>query len=124
MIKSNIGMIVLSLPSVSKSENIALQVQLIAVSDTLTRLILGPVADIVSPVPTYSANGIWAFPRKPYVTRMIFVAGAAFVFALAFIWPIIGVRSQEALGPLRSVYSQTQGDMQTHSHHPVSVPGS
>ena len=75
----------------------------IAVSDTLTRLILGPVADIVSPVPTYSENGIWAFPRKPYVTRMIFVAGAALVFALAFIWPIVGVRSQEALWPLRSV---------------------
>ncbi|KAI0724111.1 MFS general substrate transporter [Fomitopsis betulina] len=100
MIKSNIGMIVLSLPSSSKSGNIALQVQLIAVSDTLTRLILGPVADIVSPVPTYSANGIWAFPRRPYVTRMIFLAGAASVFALAFIWPIIGIRSQESLWPL------------------------
>lgn len=103
MIKSNIGMIVLSLPSSSKSGNIALQVQLIAVSDTLTRLILGPVADIVSPVPTYSANGIWAFPRRPYVTRMIFLAGAASVFALAFIWPIIGIRSQESLWPLRFV---------------------
>ncbi|KZT68203.1 MFS general substrate transporter, partial [Daedalea quercina L-15889] len=100
MIKSNIGMIVLSLPSTKKTENIAMQVQLIAISDTLTRLILGPFADIISPVPTYSVNGVWAFPRKPYVTRMIFVAGAALLFAIAFIWPIVGVRSQEALWPL------------------------
>ena len=105
MIKSNIGMIVLSLPSTTKTENIAMQVQLIAISDTLTRLILGPFADIISPVPTYSASGIWAFPRKPYVTRMIFVAGAALLFAVAFVWPIVGVRSQEALWPLRFVRS-------------------
>jgi len=100
MIKSNIGMIVLSLPTASHTENISTQVQLIAISDTLARLLLGPFADIISPVPTYSANGIWAFPRKPYVTRMMFMAGAALLFATAFIWPIVGVRSQEALWPL------------------------
>ncbi|KAH9934659.1 MFS general substrate transporter [Fomitopsis serialis] len=100
MIKSNIGMIVLSLPTTSHTENISTQVQLIAISDTLARLLLGPFADIISPVPTYSANGVWAFPRKPYVTRIMFMAGAASLFTIAFIWPIIGVRSQEALWPL------------------------
>ncbi|TFY65489.1 hypothetical protein EVJ58_g1957 [Rhodofomes roseus] len=100
MIKSYIGMIVLSLPSASHTGNISFQVQLIAASDTLTRLLLGPFADIISPVPTYSANGVWAFPRKPYVTRMIFMAGAALLFAIVLLWPIVGVRSQEALWPL------------------------
>ncbi|PCH38118.1 MFS general substrate transporter [Wolfiporia cocos MD-104 SS10] len=99
MIKSNIGLIVLSLPS-STPESIAAQVQLIAVSDTLTRLLVGPLADFISPVASYSDDGIWAFPRKPYVTRVLFPAGASILYALTFIWPIVGVRSQGALWPL------------------------
>ncbi|KZT11258.1 MFS general substrate transporter [Laetiporus sulphureus 93-53] len=100
MIKSNIGLLVLSLPSLSSHENISFQVELIAISDTLTRLLVGPLADLVSPVATYTADGVWAFPRKPYVTRVLFLACASLLFSLTFIWSILDVRTQEALWPL------------------------
>ncbi|CCL98441.1 uncharacterized protein FIBRA_00438 [Fibroporia radiculosa] len=100
MIKSNIGLIVLSLPATSSAQNISVQVQLIAVCDTITRLLIGPLADVTSPVALYSSDGVWSFPRKPYFTRVWFFASAAVLYVAAFIWPVVGIRSQEALWPL------------------------
>ncbi|KAI0928599.1 hypothetical protein AcW2_004559 [Taiwanofungus camphoratus] len=100
MIKSNIGLVVLSLPSSSTSQNISLQVQWIAISDTVTRLVVGALADFISPVATFSTTGVWSFPRKPYTTRILFLACASLLYAATFIWLVIGVYTQESLWPL------------------------
>ncbi|KAF9821388.1 hypothetical protein IEO21_00634 [Rhodonia placenta] len=100
MIKSNIGLVVLSLSTASGAQDISRQVQVIAVSDTLTRLLVGPFADIVSPVASYSSGGVWAFPRKPYITRIHFLATASLLFTTTFLWQILAARSQGALWPL------------------------
>lgn len=100
MIKSNIGLVVLSLSTASGAQDISRQVQVIAVSDTLTRLLVGPFADVVSPVASYSSGGVWAFPRKPYITRIHFLATASLLFTTTFLWQILAARSQGALWPL------------------------
>ncbi|OJT14597.1 hypothetical protein TRAPUB_8843 [Trametes pubescens] len=102
MVVSNLGTIVLSLPSAggsNASANVATQVRLLSFFNTLSRLLMGPLADVLAPVASY-LDGVWAFSRKRHASRVLFVVGAALVLAATFAWLELGVRTQEAIWPL------------------------
>ncbi|KZV75744.1 MFS general substrate transporter [Peniophora sp. CONT] len=99
-IMTNIGSIVLSLPSSpDRRTDIAIssQVQAISIANTLTRLILGPLADYVSPVHIGLLNGVRQYRRQPFVSRKIFLTGAALASAAAHLSLGAFIRSQKGL---------------------------
>ncbi|KAJ7940748.1 MFS general substrate transporter [Mycena leptocephala] len=99
MVLSNVGSIVLSLPSASvtaysgSSGAAALQVKALAISNTVTRLLTGPIADFVSPVVISEPPS----PRKHYISRAVFLVVPAVVLALTSLWMEVAVRSQADL---------------------------
>jgi hypothetical protein len=109
MVISNIGTIVLSLasqassPTVAPSTDVATatQVRFLSVANTLSRLVVGPLADFVSPSAT--ASGSQSIPRKRHVSRMAFLFFSILVLVLTDLWMVLGVRSQVDLWALRSV---------------------
>jgi len=104
MVISNIGTIVLSLPPSTSMPSAELatstQVRLISIANTLSRLLVGPLADFVSPVASYLPNGVLAFPRKHFISRVFFLCGAALLLAVTFLRMGVNVRSQGALWSL------------------------
>ena len=113
MVISNIGTIVLSLPASPSSSELKVldipstatstQVRILSLSNTISRLLVGPVADFVSPVASYLANGERHYPRKHRVSRIAFLAGSTILLASTFLWMEVGVRSQAALWAVRYV---------------------
>lgn len=111
MVISNIGTIILSLPSSSSTSTMAAvpttdisnstQVRLLSLANTCSRLLVGPLADFISPVASYLPSGIRCFPRKHHVSRVAFLSAATFILAITFFWMEVGVRSQEAVWILR-----------------------
>ncbi|KDQ60735.1 hypothetical protein JAAARDRAFT_31710 [Jaapia argillacea MUCL 33604] len=109
MVISNIGTIVLSLPpSYSRSTILFLnnpstdiatstQVRVLSLASTISRLLVGPLADFVSPVASYLPNGNRYFTRKHHVSRVAFLAGSTLLLAFTFAWTDVGVRSRENL---------------------------
>lgn len=80
MIISNIGTIVLSL---SKStirgqesmEAIASQqVRLISFSNTASRIVVGPLADFISPVASHLPSGLRVLPSHHFISRVAFIS--------------------------------------------------
>jgi hypothetical protein len=107
MVISNIGTIVLSLPPssadavVPASEVvIASQVRLLAISNTLCRLFVGPLADYFSPVASYLPNGVYCFARKHHASRVLYLIAGAGILVISFVWTEIGVRSQSTIWAL------------------------
>lgn len=115
MILSNIGTIVLSLPPSSSSSGVGLmrvpsadiatstQVRILSLANTISRLLVGPLADFVSPVASYLPNGDLCFPRKHRISRMAFLMGSSALLAITCGWMEVGVRSQAGVWALRSV---------------------
>lgn len=66
---------------------------------------MGPLADVVSPLPSYLPNGVWAFTRRQHASRVLFLTATCCVLLLTYTWTFIGVRSQEALWTLRYLRS-------------------
>ncbi|KAI0797721.1 major facilitator superfamily domain-containing protein [Abortiporus biennis] len=104
MVMANLGSIFLSLPSSSSSNSsppslidVSTQVQVLSASNTLSRLLIGPVADFLSPVAAYLQNGIWSFPRKQHISRMVFLTGAAMLLAMTFFWSEVGIKTREGM---------------------------
>nr|GAT47211.1 MFS general substrate transporter [Mycena chlorophos] len=97
MIMSNIGTVVLSLPpsSLSPIEAAALQVKILSISNTCTRLLTGPLVDFVSPVNRLE-------PRRRYISRAAFLVSPALVLAGSFLWMELHVRSQADIWLLRN----------------------
>ncbi|KAI0780778.1 MFS general substrate transporter [Trametes elegans] len=106
MVVSNLGSIVLSLPSssgsgnASASANVAAQVRILSFFNTASRLLVGPLADTLAPTAAYHDGGVWAFSRRRRASRIAFVVGTALVLAATFAWLELGVRMQEAVWPL------------------------
>ncbi|KAK7014961.1 putative transporter MCH1 [Favolaschia claudopus] len=96
MIIANVGSVVLSLPSGSNSSgssaSASLQVKILAISNTVTRLFVGPLADLVSPVSSST--------RRHYISRVVFLLVPAIVLTLTFLWMGIVVHSQADLWAL------------------------
>lgn len=107
---SNVGTIALSLPSgmartlVSKGEQAAsLQVKILSISNTLSRLLVGPLADFISPVFSYRLLEGFATTRKHRISRVVFLSGAASLLAASCAWMVFGVRTRHDVWLLRYV---------------------
>jgi hypothetical protein len=112
MVISNIGTIVLSLPpnalvvypsSALSDHATSKQVRILSISNTLSRIVVGPLADFVSPVAFYFPTGTVVYPRKHRVSRVVFLAIPALLLACIFLWMEFGVMSREAVRTLRFV---------------------
>jgi MFS family permease len=102
MVLSNMGTLVLSFPksssrkdpsSLSDASDTATQVQLLSLSNTLSRLVAGALADIVSPMPL--ANSV--LPVKKYISRMVFICSPAALLASVFLFMELSLRSRQFL---------------------------
>jgi len=112
MVISNIGTIVLSLPASPSPSGInvfdvspteaatSTQVRILSISNTISRLLVGPVADLISPVASYLPNGDRTYPRKRPVSRIAFLAGSTILLAGTYSWMEVGIRSLAALWTL------------------------
>lgn len=94
MVLSNMGTIVLSLPSTTSQDNASNQVRILSLSNTLSRIVVGPFADFVSP-----SGGI---VRKHRVSRIAFLFAASILLCVTSLWTVVGIRTQEQLWILRS----------------------
>ncbi|KAG5646687.1 hypothetical protein DXG03_002677 [Asterophora parasitica] len=107
MVISNLGTIVQSLPPnpsfVASPGNIphdvitANQVKIISATNTLSRLLVGPLADYVSPVASYLPSGAIFYNRKHRISRVAFLSGPILLLGTAFLFMEIGVKSREAI---------------------------
>ena len=104
MVVSNLGSIVLALPSAvggaDTTANVAHEVRLLALANTLSRLAVGPLADALAPVAARRADGVWAFSRARATSRVAFVLASAALLAATAAWTAGTVRTQEAVWPL------------------------
>ncbi|TFK86903.1 MFS general substrate transporter [Polyporus arcularius HHB13444] len=102
MVISNLGSIVLSLPSTSSSAtaNAAQQVRLLSFFNTASRLLVGPFADVIAPVASRLESGVWGFASKRHTSRVAFMLGTCALLAVTLAWSNIGVRTQEDIWPL------------------------
>ncbi|KAF9652841.1 MFS general substrate transporter [Thelephora ganbajun] len=104
MVQSNIGTITLSLPPVSSAVSevlpevtIATQVRLFAIANTVSRLLSGTFADILSPVARYLPSGMYCFTKKQRLSRVLFLSFSAVVLTFSFAWTEVAVRTQRAI---------------------------
>lgn len=119
MVISNIGSIVLSLPSSNLSSSdipstisvTADQVRLLSFANTISRLVVGPLADVVSPVVSYVSEGVSYYPRKHLISRVAFLSGSCLLFIITYGWLEVGIRSQSALWALRYLFCLLQSAM-------------
>lgn len=116
MIISNIGTIILSLPSGSPTAHAlvdapstalmsATQVRMLSIANTLSRFLVGFLADMVSPVPSCTIDGSRGSLRKHRVSRIAFLAFATALLVCTYFWMVVGVREQVGIWVLRSVSS-------------------
>ena len=107
MVQSNIGTITLSLPPASTvseippEATIATQVRLLAIANTVSRLVSGTLADILSPVARPLPSGMYSFTKKRRFSRVLFLSFIAAILAFSFAWTEVAVRSQQAIWVLR-----------------------
>ena len=111
MVISNIGTIVMALPPSSSTQwllgqlladsSAAHQVKLLSISNTIARIVAGPVADFTSPIAAYLPTGEVVFPRKTRISRFVFLSGSASLLSLTFLWMAIGVETREQVWLLR-----------------------
>lgn len=110
MIISNIGTIVLSLcpeaisgvRSLSHSAETvtATQVRLISLSNTLSRLLSGPLADFVSPLTSH--DGL-THPQRYRISRVVLLSGISLLLAGTFVYLELAIRTPDGLRILRYV---------------------
>ncbi|KAF8478643.1 major facilitator superfamily domain-containing protein [Russula ochroleuca] len=103
MIISNIGTIVLSLypnsvagiKSLSSSAETVTttQVRLISISNTLSRLISGPLADIISPLISHKPGDGPSPPRKYRISRVVLLSGTSLLLAGAFVYLELAIKT-------------------------------
>jgi len=114
MVISNIGTIILSFPpdlhvvypsSASSDRATSEQVRILSISNTLSRLVMGPLADFVSPAASCFSAGMVVYPRKHRVSRIVFLAVPALLSAFIFTWMEFGAISRQAVRTLRFVDS-------------------
>jgi hypothetical protein len=109
MIISNIGTIVASLPSSAETVNegyfpdsgVAFQVNLISGANTVTRVLVGPLADYVSPIAAYLPSGAHIFLKKHRISRFAFLTLSAILMALTSLCMVLAARTRGQLWALR-----------------------
>jgi len=111
MVISNIDTIVAALPAtvsdqatfISSIDDTPHQVKLISIANTLTRILVGPLADYVSPIASYLPNGTIVRVRKHRISRVSFLLFSALLLVLTFFWSSFGVTNQDGIWILRFV---------------------
>ena len=102
MVISNIGTIIMALPQSSTGRLWGLlidgsatadQVKILSISNTVSRIVIGPLADFVSPVETLS--------RKTRINRFVFLSGSASLLSLVSLWMAVGVETRQQVWVLR-----------------------
>jgi hypothetical protein len=108
MVQSNIGSITLSLPPASSTAsgipseiNIATQVRVLSIANTVARLLSGTLADILSPVARFLPSGTYCFTKKQRFSRVLFLTFSAVILIFSFFWTEVAVRSQRMIWVLR-----------------------
>ena len=113
MVIANIGTISLALPvkditnrvsslaSKTGGSTAAAQVRLLSLSNTISRVTTGPMADFTSPVASYLPSGLLALPHQHRISRVVFLLGACVLMTLAFLWMSFGVTSQQGIWVFR-----------------------
>jgi len=110
MVISNIGTIVLSIPSPAADVSIldsatdsatSKQVRLLSIANTASRLVAGSLADFVSPAAASLPDGSRVYPRKHFISRVAFLAGSAMLLCITFSSLTLFSRSRESLWLLR-----------------------
>ncbi|EAU88607.2 hypothetical protein CC1G_04313 [Coprinopsis cinerea okayama7 len=94
MVISNIGSIVVSLPPYSIERTgdataqafTARQVKLLSLSNTISRISVGLLADFISPVASSLPSGLQVFPRRHRITRVTFLSLSSLILAWTFSW--------------------------------------
>ncbi|KAF8636738.1 hypothetical protein AX17_003541 [Amanita inopinata Kibby_2008] len=103
MVFSNIGTIIFALPPkilpssslvASANSATAQQVQLLSISNTITRIITGCIVDFVSPAAT-SVDGVAIFLRKHVISRVFFLLCPSVLLSGTFLWAAIALKAQE-----------------------------
>jgi len=104
MVQSNIGSITQSLPPASPAVfeipsevSIATQVRVIAIANTVSRLLSGTLADVLSPVARYLPSGMYCFTKKQRFSRVLFLTCSAVILAFSFAWTEVVVRSRRTI---------------------------
>lgn len=106
MVISNVGTIVTSLPPSSSASLASIpsaaiatstQVRLLSLANTVSRLLVGPIADFVSPIASHLPGGTLHYPRKHIISRISFLSGSAILLFLTFGWMGLGISSQQEL---------------------------
>jgi len=108
MIISNIGTIIVSLPSsedtvdkgYSTDSGVAFQVNLISGANTVTRILVGPLADFVSPIAAYLPSGTQIFLRKHRISRFVFLSLPAILMAFTSLWMVLAARTRNQMWAL------------------------
>jgi hypothetical protein len=110
MIISNIGTIVLSLNSdltsgtglpSSAAAATATQVRLISVSNTLSRVVSGPLADIISPVTSRASGNLPPSPPRYRISRVALLSFIPLLLAGTFLYLELAIRVPDDLWILR-----------------------
>ncbi|KIK59800.1 hypothetical protein GYMLUDRAFT_226757 [Collybiopsis luxurians FD-317 M1] len=101
MIMSNVGTIVLSLPSelvqtvaIKDDQSAAFQVKILSIANTVSRLLIGPFADFASPVFSYEHLQGFTTVRKHHISRIVFLSGASSLLALTCSWMAFGAQTR------------------------------
>jgi hypothetical protein len=110
MIISNIGTIVLSLSPKSASGTrvlsfsteiaTATQVRLISISNTLSRLLCGPVVDFISPVTSNIPGNSPSSPSRYHISRVAFLSWVPLLLAGTFFYQDLAVQTPDDLWTL------------------------
>lgn len=116
MVIANIGTISLALPVKDVTGGLpatstlafgvsaaATQVRLLSLSNTISRITTGPMADFISPVASHLPSGSLVLPRQHKVSRVAFLLGSCLLMTTAFLWMAFGVTSQEGIWAFRFV---------------------
>lgn len=106
MVISNIGTIIMALPQSSTGRfsgqlidgsPAANQVKILSISNTVSRIVFGPLADFVSPVAISSE----VFSRKARINRFAFLSGSASLLSLISLWMAVGAETRQQVWVLR-----------------------
>ncbi len=107
---SNIGTIVLSLnPDLtsgiggpfSAAAATATQVRLISISNTLSRVVVGPLADLISPVTSRASGDLPSSPQRYRISRVALLSFVPLLLVGTFLYLELAIRSPDDLWILR-----------------------
>ena len=108
MIISNIGTIVLSLnselasgvPSSAAAATVT-QVRFISISNTLSRIVIGPLADLISPVTSRASGELSPPPQRYRISKVALLSFIPLLLAGTFIYLELAIRNSDDLWILR-----------------------